>query len=195
MKVTIDAHTPNPVGLIAKEAGTCTGNRNESEKRVKKCFWNNEMSVFEHASVTFNIEGVSRVLTHQLVRHRHISPSQRSGRYVKEKEPEVVCPPRIQADEKALDIFAESVYQSITAYKKLLEAGIPAEDARYVLPEGLKTNIAFTANWRTIYELLTKRTDPHAQWEIREAMWKIVSELREYEDMKPLIDLWDNAND
>lgn len=195
MKVSIDAHTPNPVELIAKEAGTSTGNRNESEKRVNRCYWNNEMSVFEHASVTFNIEGISRIATHQLVRHRHISPTERSGRYVKEKEPEIVCPPSIEDREDALEIFGNAVYEAVSAYKKLLDIGIPAEDARFVLPQGLKTNIAFTANWRTIYELLDKRTNHHAQWEIRNMMWKIVEELKNDEETKPLIKLWDNSDD
>ena len=84
MEVKILAWTHSPVDLIATAAGTCYGKDDPSAKRVERCYKARHMGVFEHASVTFRIEGISRACSHQLVRHRMASYNQRSQRYCKE---------------------------------------------------------------------------------------------------------------
>ena len=107
-------------------------------------------STLEHVTFTFAIEGVSRVLTHQLVRHRIASYSQQSQRYVKEHNFEVIMPPSIAAKPEAKAEFEALMQKLQDAYNKFTEMGIPAEDARYVLPNAAETKIVCTFNARSL---------------------------------------------
>lgn len=150
------------------------------------------MSPLEHVSFTFAIEGVSRVLTHQLVRHRIASYSQQSQRYVKLESFEYIIPPEIEANEVAKKIFVEAMEHDKEAYLKIvdelykkhyqemLDKGysekkaasqaekISIEDARYVFPNACETKIVMTMNARTLLHFFAVRTCNRAQWEIRE---------------------------
>ncbi len=107
-------------------------------------------STFEHVkSFTFAIEGVSRVLTHQLVRHRIASYSQQSQRYVKEHNFETILPPTIAARPECKKQFQELCGKIQDLYNQWTEAGIPAEDARYILPNAAETKIVVTMNARS----------------------------------------------
>lgn len=153
-------------------------------------------SVLEHASVTFYIEGVSRSLTHELVRHRHLSYSQLSQRFVDESSVELVVPPALRgSDERAslLDAmeFAKEIYNSIV--ESLLSNGLPRkkarEAARAVLPNMTETKIVVTGNHRAWREFLTKRNSPGADAEIRELAQEILGQLKKiapntYQDME-----------
>jgi len=135
-------------------------------------------SVVEHANFTFAISDVSRSLTHQLVRHRMASYSQQSQRYVNLKEPNYVTPPKIAKNKsmkKAYDKTMENIWDE---YNKLLELGIPAEDARYVLPNATCTNIIVTMNARSLLNFFELRCCQHAQWEIRELANKMLKEVK-----------------
>jgi thymidylate synthase (FAD) len=126
-------------------------------------------STLEHASYTFAIDGVSRALTHQLVRHRIASFNQQSQRYVKYKDGlDVIVPETISANEETAALFDEAVDAAMEAYKKLLEAGVPAEDARYLLPNAAETKIVVTMNVRELLHFFSNRCCNRAQWEIRE---------------------------
>ncbi|MBN2405319.1 MAG: FAD-dependent thymidylate synthase, partial [Coriobacteriia bacterium] len=123
----------------------------------------------EHASYTFAIDGVSRALTHQLVRHRLASYNQQSQRYVTYAEdPDFIIPPSVADQPAALETFSAATDALFTAYRALLDAGVPAEDARYLLPNAMETKIVVTMNIRELLHFFELRCCKRAQWEIRE---------------------------
>ena len=176
----------SPLTYLGKIAGTCTGKEEEGNpyKRALSCLSNGHMSVFEHINITWDVSGVSRALTHQLVRHRIASFTQQSQRYVKMKiNPEstdwYVTPFAIEHGGNSLpdfdddymhikELFEEHMENAALLYAGMLEVGIPAEDARYALPNAMKTNIVVTMNLREFMHFYKMRADKHAQWEIRE---------------------------
>jgi thymidylate synthase (FAD) len=135
-------------------------------------------SVIEHASFTFAISDVSRSLTHQLVRHRIASFSQQSQRYVNLNEPNYVIPPSIRKNKKTKKAYEKTMMVIWDYYNKLLELKIPAEDARYVLPNGTCTNIMVTMNARSLLNFFELRCCLHAQWEIRLLANKMLQEVK-----------------
>ena len=192
MKVTIKNYTHEPMKTISEAAGICYNKKDYSPKRVERCFKNGHMSVFEHASVSFLVEGISRACSHQLVRHRLASFSQVSQRYVKGC-PGNVIPLSIESNEKALDAFMNALLICQNAYKVMInECGIPAEDARYVFPNAAETSVVVTMNWRELFHFLDLRTDKAAQWEIRDLALKMIEQLHENDETEPLIVLWEN---
>lgn len=141
-------------------------------------------SVQEHIVFTFLIEGISRVTSHQLVRHRIASYTQESQRYQEVKLSFVVPPSVVEC--KATSKFADAIQKAYEAYKELIEAGVPSEDARYVLPQALTTTIMMTVNLRELIHIAKLRLSPEAQWEIRDVVRqmveqasKVVPELKE----------------
>ena len=135
-------------------------------------------SVIEHTSFTFAISDVSRSLTHQLVRHRIASYSQQSQRYVNLNEPQYVIPPSIVKNKKMRNAYDETMAVIWDQYNKLLKMNIPAEDARYVLPNATCTNIMVTMNARSLLNFFELRCCLHAQWEIRLLANKMLQEVR-----------------
>ena len=143
--VILLASTPNPDELVAAAARICYRDvtaadllrREEeslSEDLLGHIWRSGHHSPFEHAVFTFAVDGLSRVASHQLVRHRMASFSQQSQRYVRMAAPDVVTPPSVAAHPEAAAIFDRQVRDAHEAYKKLLSLGIPAEDARFILP-------------------------------------------------------------
>ena len=133
-------------------------------------------STLEHVSYTFAVDGVSRALTHQLVRHRLASFNQQSQRYVKFTEGvETVKPDTVSHDEEANRIFDEAINAVLEGYQKLLDAGIPAEDARYLLPNAAETKIVITMNIRELLHFFSLRCCNRAQWEIREMAHRMLA--------------------
>jgi thymidylate synthase (FAD) len=131
------------------------------------------LSVLEHAYATFRVSGISRAATHQLVRHRLCSFSQKSQRYVKERDVAVV-PPSIGAHKEAALVFNDSVSTSRDAYNRLIELGIPKEDARFVLPNAVSSEIVMSANFRELRHIIVTRGSQHAQWEVRDLAVRIL---------------------
>ncbi len=140
----------------------------DAERTLSRIVGMGHHSVIEHASFTFSVEGVSRALTHQLVRHRVASFSQQSQRYVSIKDPTYVTPHTVEADDEARRVFDETMLTIWDAYSRLESMGIPAEDARYLLPNGCTTNITITMNARELLHFFSLRCCERAQWEIRE---------------------------
>lgn len=141
-------------------------------------------SPLEHCSFTFAIEGVSRALSHQLVRHRLASPSQQSQRYCKLDQFEYVIPPEIAKDFVLCNIFMKQMQDEQFTYNRLV-AGLKAngrtekeaiEDARYVFPNACCTNLVMTFNLRSFRHFLAERLCIAAQWEIRELANKMLEE-------------------
>ncbi|HLD58264.1 MAG TPA: FAD-dependent thymidylate synthase [archaeon] len=137
-----------------------------AKKLIKSLIASGHESPLEHASFTFGIEGVSRALTHQLVRHRIASFSQQSQRYVKEGGFSFIVPPKIKADREAHKKFLEAIEFSRKAYEEMLKIS-PAEDARFLLPNACETRIIMTMNTRSLYNFFDRRCCTRAQWEIR----------------------------
>jgi len=135
-------------------------------------------SVIEHACFTFAISGVSRSLTHQLVRHRIASYAQQSQRYVDFKEPNYVVPPKIAKNSQMKKAYEKTMKTIWEQYNKLLEMGIPAEDSRFVLPNAACTNIMVTMNARSLLNFFELRCCMHAQWEIRQLANKMLKEVK-----------------
>jgi thymidylate synthase (FAD) len=141
-------------------------------------------SLIEHASVTFDISGISRACSHQLVRHRLASYSQESQRYVDMSAPEFVVPPSVARNPEAQAIWDQFVAQVADAYHRLRELGIRKEDARFVLPNATATRIIVTMNFRSLRHLFSVRCDKAAQWEIRELALEM---LRQVHDIAPSV--------
>jgi thymidylate synthase (FAD) len=126
------------------------------------------LSVLEHAVFSFGIEGISRAASHQLVRHRVASYSQQSQRYVAASADfEHVIPPSIAGRPELARQFARAMRDAGKRYVELLAAGVPAEDARFVLPNAAATRIIVTMNARELRHFFTLRCCLRAQWEIR----------------------------
>jgi thymidylate synthase (FAD) len=125
-------------------------------------------SIIEHASASFEISGISRACSHQLVRHRLASFSQESQRYVDMSDPEWVVPPEIASDPEASAIWATALQHTQEAYRLLRDRGITKQDARFLLPNATATRLVMSANFRELLHIFRLRISPQAQWEIRE---------------------------
>ena len=125
-------------------------------------------AIMDHVVYMFEIEDCSRVTTHQLVRHRAVSYDQESQRFSAATKEGVVTPPSIRSNEAALRAFDEGLKAVYSAYDKMVAAGVAKEDARYVLPNGIKTKLVMTLSARSLMHMVWQRTALQAQWEIRE---------------------------
>lgn len=147
----------------------------KQEVFVRRVIESGHESPLEHVKFTFAIEGVSRALTHQLVRHRLASYSQQSQRYVKETKFDYIIPPSIEEDEALKNEFVKIMSEIRISYNKMIEkfkekskAGEEAnEDARFVLPQAAETKIVVTMNCRELLHFFKQRCCSRAQWEIR----------------------------
>ena len=178
MRVTLLNHTPEPEKLVAAAARLCYSDKEVSEimdnfteekveKFIDKLVALGHESPLEHVSFTFGIEGISRACSHQLVRHRIASYSQKSQRYVNELQFDYVTPETIINNSELknkYECFMEDVQDF---YDDLIEAGVPKEDARMVLPNACHTSIIVTMNARTLLNFFKHRDCNRAQWEIR----------------------------
>lgn len=177
--VVLLAHTPSPDMVVASSARICYSecsavelidgfsDRTRATRLVDGLLQSGHMSPFEHANFTFAVDGISRVCSHQLVRHRIASFSQQSQRYVQMNDAAVVIPPSVASSEEASAVFRGAVEEGYRRYERLLELGIPREDARYVLPHGWETKLVMTMNARELHHFFTLRLCRRAQWEIR----------------------------
>ncbi len=186
MKVVLLAYTQNADAICAAAGNSCYSGRPaseivddvDSERILSRVVGMGHHSVVEHAVFTFSIEGVSRALTHQLVRHRMASFSQQSQRYVSLTEPSYVVPHTVEGNAEAMKRFEETMGAIWKAYNDLEEMGVPAEDARYILPNGCSTNITVTMNARELLHFFSLRCCNRAQWEIREMADLMLEECR-----------------
>lgn len=138
------------------------------------------LSVIEHAYATFRITGISRACSHQLVRHRLCSFTQKSQRYVDEKNFSYVIPPSISKNAEAKKVFEEFMESARATYAKLKELGVKNEDARFVLPNAVETEIVLTANFRELRHIISLRKHNSAQWEIRKLAEEMLRILKEH---------------
>lgn len=183
MKVELIAYTPNPDAVCNLSAGTCVSEdipvmetSVNKYRALKGALASGHESVVEHASFTFAVSGVSRALTHQLVRHRTgIAYSQQSQRYVNMDGFEWVTPHTINKSEDWIFEKYNALMREIERiYGILIDEGIPEEDARYILPNATCTNIVVTVNARELRHIASLRMCARAQWEVRELVTKMV---------------------
>ncbi len=192
MKVSLIKYTEEPEKTVAMAARLCYSSvgidelnekltREQIEKLVRLVVKSGHHSTVEHINFTFGIEGVSRALTHQLVRHRLASYSQQSQRYVKLGDNfEYITPPSIADDKACKEKFDKLISDIHNLYKEFLDRGIEAEDARYILPNATETKILVTMNGRELLHFFELRCCNRAQWEIREMaiqMLKLVKKV------------------
>ena len=187
MKVELIAYTPIPDAVCNMASGTCVSedipvmemsvNRFRALKGALK---SGHESVVEHASFTFAISGVSRALTHQLVRHRMASYSQQSQRYVRMDNFDIVIPQSIKDNMDAWDDYSTLMMYVRDLYDVMVnDYNIPEEDARYILPNACTTNIVVTMNARELRHFFRLRCCTRAQWEIREMANKMLELCKE----------------
>ncbi|MBQ4491712.1 MAG: FAD-dependent thymidylate synthase [Deltaproteobacteria bacterium] len=189
MDVRLLASTPEAENLVVAAARLCyssssfeellTWTEERKSALLRKVLAAGHLSVLEHASFTFGVSGISRACSHQLVRHRIASFSQQSQRYVDASGFDAVIPPAIAANGEALRRFNALLEEARTVYAELLAMGIASEDARFVLPNAVKTSLAVTMNARELRHFFSLRCCLRAQWEIRELAGKMLILARE----------------
>ncbi len=140
-----------------------------------------EKELLQHIGFTFALEGISRACSHQLVRHRDASFSQQSQRYItiKRLRERVVTPPSITGKDK--EEFDSFIAEASEAYQRLVDAGVPKEDARFVLPNATETSLLMTLDGRSLMHLFGLRLCTRAQWEIRGIIEEMLRQVREAE--------------
>ena len=168
MNVTLIQATPNPVETIAQIASICyDSNPKNPMALVKHLYEGGHHSVFEHVYFTFKIEGISRACSHQLVRHRHCSFTQRSQRYCSEDGFSFVIPPAMR-NNMVDGRFANDIQDIRDWYDEYQSLDIPNEDARYILPNACATSLYLSCNLRELIHMANERICTRAQWEIRD---------------------------
>lgn len=183
-EVTLLAITPDGEKLIEEAGRTCylslSKITDESEKNfIRSAIKRGHHSILEHASASFRILGASRAFTHQLVRHRLASFSQQSQRYVDESEFNFIVPPEIASSDDALKLYRDTMEDIRKNYIKLRELGIKKENARFLLPNALESQIVFSANFRELRTVFNLRLDRAAQWEIRHVCMDMLKILQQ----------------
>ncbi len=183
MKVELLSVTPDAEKLIENAGRTShlsfeQQGKDSERKFVKMIVDLRHESVLEHAYASFRISGVSRALTHQLVRHRLCSYTQQSQRYVGESNFNYVEPESIKSNKSAHAIFADFMVRTKDTYRRLKELGIENQDARFVLPNAVCSEIVVTANLREWRHIIRVRGGSTAQWEIREMAIRILRILK-----------------
>ncbi len=213
VKVKLLSYTPDGEKLIASAAKLCYSpvgideiEKNLGEENIESFLSLlmdlNHESPIEHVSFTFAVEGVSRTLSHQLVRHRIASYSQQSQRYVRLEQFDYIVPPAIEKNKRAREIFSQAMKEDQRHYNEIvdileneyyeehMEGNISEkkarskaekraiEDARYLFPNACETKIVFTMNTRSLLNFLRLRTCNRAQWEIREMAILMLKELK-----------------
>ncbi|MBD3382311.1 MAG: FAD-dependent thymidylate synthase [candidate division Zixibacteria bacterium] len=174
-EIILMAVTPAGEDVIERACRTCylSFHRYDppasTEELIKKVIRKGHHSVLEHASATFRIRGGSRVFTHEMVRHRLASPSQESQRYVKygKRKPFEVVVPQTIKDAGYADKYLELADQTYQLYEEMVAEGVVKEDARYILPGGITSEIVITANFRELRHIFKIRCAERAHWEIR----------------------------
>ena len=167
-KVELVYITPNTAQKIESIACVCYDSEpTEDCKIFKGCMKSGHQSVAEHSDITFKVT-CSRACSHQLVRHRTGKFTQRSQRYCKEDGFDYYIPQSIVNDRQALEIYNEVIHNIQANYKWLLDMGVEAEDARYILPNACETTIFITMDFRNFFHFLNERLCTRAQKEIRD---------------------------
>ncbi len=191
-EVSLLAYTPDPERVVAVAARVCYSpapiaeilssmTKEETARMLRMLVERGHMSPLEHACFTFGVEGISRVASHQLVRHRIASYSQNSQRYISlERELPYVVPPAVEREGgSVLREFERFMREAHELYRRMVQAGIPKEDARFVLPSAVSSRMVFTMNARELHHFFELRLCARAQHELRSIARLMLERLRE----------------
>ena len=184
MKVELEDHTVDPeykIGLFSAQCYDSKRDRESCIRRVKHCKDSGHLATLRFAYATFTVSGISRICSHQLVRHAHLSYLQRSQRYVKERSVTYIDPPELNLLDAntrlawaTIQDMSEALYLNLVINKLLKK-----EDARFILPQGCDTSITVTGNFQAWLDFIKLRADEHAQWEIQAVALEIKKQLSE----------------
>lgn len=190
MNVELITWTPNPELLAAAAARLCYEDisavnilhdlsADDVEHLLDIILSSGHLSVLEHITFTFAIDGVSRVLTHQLVRHRvGVAFSQQSQRYAQVTGASCIMPRSIQTNPRYAAEAMAMMDAATKLYKQLLDTGVPKEDARYILPQAIETRLVMTANFRALLQMYRLDACLRSQWEMRYLVNSMKREIR-----------------
>ena len=172
--VSLIQSTPKPIEFISKIASICYDSTPKSSlSLVNHLYKNGHHSVFEHVYFTFKIEGISRACSHQLVRHRMATFTQRSQRYCSEDDFFPVLAKALDNDKDVMSCL-NTIKE---CYTKLRDKGVANEDARYILPNACDTQIIMSLNLRELMHLANERLCVRAQTEIRELVAEMCKQV------------------
>lgn len=184
MKVELKHITPDAEAYIGEAAAQCYDSSTEREaciRRAAHCMSVSHLATLRFAHADFEISGISRVASHQLVRVAHAGILQRSQRYVKETRVEYIDPPALADMPPYLQHFWKTTQRDAEAiYLRAIEHGMKKEDARYILPQGCTTSLRICGNFQMWHDLLANRTAKKAQWEVREVAQEILRQLNQH---------------
>lgn len=184
MKVELKHITPDAEAYIGEAAAQCYDSSTEREaciRRAAHCMSVSHLATLRFASADFEISGISRVASHQLVRVAHAGILQRSQRYIKETRVEYIDPPALADMPPYLQHFWKTTQHDAEAiYLRAIEHGMKKEDARYILPQGCTTSLRICGNFQMWHDLLANRTAKKAQWEVREVAQEILRQLNQH---------------
>jgi len=189
MHVELLTHTPEPEQVVAAAARLCYSDasisdlveksRADRQAFLEKITSLGHLSVLEHVSFSFGVEEISRACSHQLVRHRLASYSQQSQRYVSHQQRfAAVTPASVSAQPELNQRYQQLLDEIHQFYGELLDAGVPAEDARFVLPNAATTKIVITMNGRELLHFFSLRCCRRAQWEIQEMAKRMLTLIK-----------------
>ena len=191
MFVSLLTYTPDSERVVATAARLCysavgfqaltqAATPDDNQQMISKVLALGHHGVLEHAVFSLAAEGVSRALTHQLVRHRLASFAQQSQRYVDfDGGFDYEVPPSIAAEPELAARFDDEMRRLAALYVDLREAGIAAEDARFVLPNAAHSRLLITMNARELRHFFRLRCCRRAQWEIRDLAKRMLKEVVE----------------
>ena len=181
MKVSLTDCTPNAAQTIGGQAAICYDGKTDDESNIKRamhCKTKGHLAVLRFAYATFNIEGISRVCSHQIVRVAHAGILQESQRYVEQSRIEWVFPSSVYgAPGRFLEKWAAYHEQGRELYKEAIALGMKKEDARYCLPQSCTTQLNICMNFQGWTDFLKNRTSKTAQWEVRDVAVEIQRQL------------------
>jgi thymidylate synthase (FAD) len=191
MRAKLLWHTPNPEQTVALAMRRCysskpiedleaelTSKPGYEKELIARALRDKTFDVIEHAVFMFELEGISRVCSHQLVRHRIASYDQESQRFSAVEKEDFIVPPSIRNNPEALKLYEELLKSSVEVFKKIKDLGVPKEDSRFVLPQSIGTKLVITANARALMHFFWQRTALQAQWEIRELAEMMLKECK-----------------
>ncbi len=174
MEVKLIDHTNEPLEVLKNFTSVCTGSKG-SEQAVKGALDKEHFSLLRCLYFTFEVKEISRVATHQLVRHKHLDFMQRAGRTI--KDPDCVMPTGISGHCLTEGKFLEAIEESLRKYHELVGSGIDPNIARYVLPQGMKTEIIVTGNLQAYQDFFKVRLCSKSQYEIQELATKMLTRI------------------
>lgn len=183
LQVELVAITAEPEKVIEQAGRTCYLSfdkigANSQQEFIQRLIQMGHESPLEHAYATFRITNCSRAMTHQLVRHRLMSVSQQSQRYVDEEHFDYVVPEDIP--QEFLDDYHNDMRIIQQMYSKWRQRGLKMEDARFVLPNACTSQMVVSANFREWRHIFKLRISPKAQWEIRRSCSVMLGILKQH---------------